>query len=223
MTSRAFRYNKMFAGRELRPLMTSCVIAVLMVSDGIFAGPTIVTNGSFEDGPPISGKFASFGRNSTAIPGWTVTAGSVECIVTYWESSDGSRSLDLSGSSAGAITQNLTTTPGVTYLVSFDLAGNPAGGPEVKGVRIRAGTSWEVFTFDTTSTSRNNMDWATKTWSFVATDEVTSLEFRSLTSGVWGPALDDIVVTSAMPVPGALILGSFGCGLAGWLHRRRML
>ncbi len=223
MMSRAHRCNKMSAGRGMRLLMVSCVIAGLAMSDAVLAGPTIVANGSFEDGPAVSGPFVSFGQGSGAIPGWTVTAGSVDYIATYWESSDGSRSLDLSGSAAGAILQDLTTTPGATYLVSFDLAGNPAGGPPVKEVRVGAGTKWEIFTFDNTGASRDDMNWTTKSWSFVATDEVTPLEFRSLTAGVWGPALDNVVVTFVVPAPGALVLGSLGCGLAGWLCRRRML
>lgn len=55
----------------------------------------------------------------------------------------------------------------------------------------------------------------------VDTDGFFSVTFRS-TSGHWG-ADDFTIATQIIPTPGAIILGSIGIGLVGWLRRRRTL
>ena len=71
--------------------------------------------------PYIGTFFAPY----TGIPGWTVSSGSVDIIfLPGWSASDGVRSIDLDGLSAGTMTQTFDTTPGTTYEVNFDLAAN---------------------------------------------------------------------------------------------------
>ena len=63
-----------------------------------------VTNGSFESGVAFSDPFITLNAtDSTSITGWTVSAGSIDYIGSYWQPADGSRSLDMNGLSTGAI------------------------------------------------------------------------------------------------------------------------
>lgn len=106
-------------------------------------GAELLTNGNFEDGPepdPAGRGFTPYEAGSTAIPGWTITRGSVDYIGPYWQHADGRRSIDLNGNEPGAIAQTIRTRPGRKYRVTFGLAGNAFVGaePAVKLVVVSA-------------------------------------------------------------------------------------
>lgn len=183
--------KKILAGAAASVAMSLGLVA------GAYAAP-INSNGSFEDGVN-PGVFTQLLPGSTNIDDWTVVSGSVDYIGTYWVSSDGSRSLDLTGSNGqpGAVSQTFTTVAGHTYVVTFDLAGNPAGGPVVKTLEVDAGGTPATYTFDTTGRTLTDMGWTEETFTFTATGTSTTLTFTSLDSGFFGPALDNVVVELA--------------------------
>lgn len=165
-----------------------------------FTGPT---NGSFETGTYVDGGggFETLNAGDTSIDGWTVDAGSVDWIGTYWTAQDGAMSLDLSGNDAGTISQVLATTIGNTYTVSFFLAGNPAGPPTVKTLDVTAtGAASSSYSFDVTGHTLADMGWTPETYTFLATSTSTTLSFVSTTTGFWGPALDNVTITETVPV-----------------------
>ena len=169
----------------------------------------LVVNGSFEDSIwPGNYEFQVLSAGDSGITGWTVKPVGVDYIGYHWAHSDGIRSIDLNAYEAGGIMQDIATIPGATYLVEFDLAGNPAGkpaqysSPSVKTLNVSAAGESQAFSFDVTYTSRSAMGWAGKQWSFTAVASTTTLSFDSTcfgpewegTAGWFGPALDNVRV-----------------------------
>jgi choice-of-anchor C domain-containing protein len=162
-----------------------------------------LTNGSFEDGNYVDNGsgFEQLNAGDASITGWTVDAGSVDWIGTYWTAQAPSMSIDMSGTEPGTISQTFDTTIGNTYTVSFYLSGNPAGDPAVKTLDVSAtGGTTDSYTYDTTGNDLTNMNWAAESYSFLATSASTTLSFVSTTAGAFGPALDNVVVTETVPV-----------------------
>ncbi len=162
----------------------------------------LITNGSFEIGPDPGG-YLPLNPGSTAITGWTVTRDQID-YTAYWVDADGDRSLDLNGSpGVGGIAQTFSTIAGQQYLVSFALAGNTYSGTPIRQLGVSAAGQSEVFSFDTTGFSDDNMGWVNKTWVFTATASTTTLEFYSLSiepeNAAFGPALDNVSVISLLP------------------------
>lgn len=183
----------------------------------------LIQNGSFETATIDPGaSFIGLYAGSTAITGWTVSQGTIDYKGTYWQASEGSRSLDLSGGNAGGIQQTFNTTDGETYRVTFDLAGNPGGNPTIKEMRVSGGGSSADFSFDITGNSFSNMGWVSKSWDFTATGTTTTLSFLNLVDTAFGPVLDNVSVIAlsspSIPEPssmlGLLSLGVLGIGSA---------
>ncbi len=195
-------------------------VAMGLLAASPVAAVNLISNGSFETGP-VPGSFQTYGTGSTQISGWTVTAGSIDYIGTYWNAADGIRSLDLSGNSAGTIAQSFATVAGQSYTVSFAMSGNPdrAGN---KSVRVSvAGVSND---FTHVGVARP-LVWTSQSFGFTAVSSLSTLSFASLTAGSWGVALDDVQVTQivplAVPEPQSWLMLLAGFGATGMLLRRR--
>jgi choice-of-anchor C domain-containing protein len=182
-----------------RPIVGAALafVASMSLAGSAFAF-TGASNGSFEDGTFTADPFDTLVPGDTRLTGWTVESGSVDWIGSYWQASAGSRSIDLTGVNAGAISQTLTTTIGNTYVVTFDLSGNPAGPPITKTLTVSAtGGPTAGYAFDTGAAGNTltDMKWAPQTYSFLATSTSSVVTFTSTTDGFWGPALDNVAVT----------------------------
>ena len=155
---------------------------------------SIVKDGGFEK-PVVNGGFNEYNAGQT-IGKWTVTTGSIDLVTaSYWKPAQGVQSVDLDGSNAGAIAQNLSTIPGTSYSLSFAMAGNPECGSQVVQMQVVWGTTVvDTLSFDTTGHSPSKMGWRLHSYTVQATDTTTSLSFVSLTQSLCGPALDEVVV-----------------------------
>jgi len=196
--------RKIFAGGLASILLSASIVGAVSAVHNL--------NGSFEDGIEPGAFTMLVAGDNTSIPGWTVTAGSIDYIGTYWASSDGLRNIDMTGSdgNAGAISKTFPTVVGHTYIVTFDLAGNPDDGPIVKTLHVDAGGAPTTYTFDTTGKTASDMGWASQTFEFTATAPSTTLNFTSMDTGFYGPALDNVVVTN-------VLTSKDQCKKGGWM------
>lgn len=156
------------------------------------------SNGSFESGTN-PGSYTTLSVGSGNITNWSVVSGTVDYIGTFWTASDGSRSIDMSGNGAGAISQTFDTIAGHPYKVTFDMAGNPGGGPTVKTMTVDAGGAPTSYSFNITGKTTAAMGWTQKRFDFTATGSTTTLTFTSLVNTTAGPALDNVDITDLMP------------------------
>jgi len=200
-------------------MRSSVAISVL----AIFLGSHIpevdaqnLVNGSFEVGvDPNTGLGLNLGLSapdSTTIPGWTVSDGTVDYIGGRWVAGQGGRSIDMSGVSAGTIFQTITGfTPGLAYEVNFLMAANPEVGPSTKSLQVDIGGAPQLFSF-TGSGSVVNLGWVRRGFDFTAPSATLTLRFTSLENSAAGAALDDVRI-AAIPEPSALELCAAGSGL----------
>ena len=154
----------------------------------------IVTNGDFEV-PSAGAEFVTY-RAGQAFGGWVVESGSIDHKGEgYWQAARAKQSVDLNGFEPGAIYQDLPTISGQLYRLRFAVAGNPEHEPDVKRMEVWWGaTLVDSLAFDITGHSKTNMGWVYLEYSVVATEDVTSLRFKSLSDGPSGPTLDDVSV-----------------------------
>lgn len=180
-------------------------LAWIAVPTTAFAAASI-TNGSFEAGTYVRpANWNTFFAGSTSVTGWTIDSGSIDATFSnYWQASDGEVSIDLNGDGPGAISQAISTTVGAEYTVTFDLSANPDCGTAPKSLTVMAtGGTVQPETFDVgaTGSSRIDMKWSQREYTFVATAATTTLTFASTTGNSCGPALDDIAIAETLPPP----------------------
>jgi choice-of-anchor C domain-containing protein len=200
-------------------IKTFAVAALFALAASAHAG-NLVTDGTFAGGSSV-GSYGTYNIGDTFDAAWTVTGGSIDLIGSYWTAPTG-YSIDLDGSSPGAISQTLNLAAG-TYLLTFDLAGNPDGGSATKAVAVSSAAATQDFSFVTTGHGHGNMGWVTESMVFTVTDASvpTTLTFASKdASGPYGAALADISVT-AVPEPASLGFLLAGIGMFGVMSSRR--
>jgi len=157
--------------------------------------PLPFADGSFESPLAPAGSFTTYTAGQSIGP-WTVAGAGVDLIgAGFWAASDGDQSVDLSGPSAGAVSQTFATTPGTVYSVSYSLAGNPAGGPIVKTGRVLLdGQDLQDFTFNISGKTFTDMGYSTEHFTFLATKPSATLTFASTTATAYGPVLDNVQI-----------------------------
>ena len=195
-----------------------------------------LVNGSFELGTHTNdgNNTETFLAGATAITGWTTVGSHVSWIADpnpfLLTAQDGSRFLDLTGYTAGApfggVTQTITTTPGASYVLTFQLGSYTArwGGPPVSITASAGGTS-QLFTDAATHTSST---WTLETLDFTAKGASTAITLQGA-AGVNYIGLDNVDVECATSggcggshgVPEPATLSLLGLGLAALGLRRR--
>lgn len=212
-------------------LGVACVAALGAVPAGA-APATVVTNGSFEmggyqsstnsSGSPLGYEMIPSG--STDITGWTAStldgsssSDAVDWVNSYWTAEDGTMSIDLNGNAPGEISQTLTTSPGLTYNVTFWLSGNfdslanMTRTATVDACAIACSPA-QSYTFNWfPDWSHANMGWTEETYTFTATSNSTTLTFSGdPNTQAWGPVIDNVSAAPTVATSGAQ------CKDGGW-------
>ncbi|MFJ6854789.1 DUF642 domain-containing protein [Streptomyces sp. NPDC091271] len=134
---------------------------------------------------------------------WTVGGNSVDLTSDrLWDAAEGSQSLDLNGSTSGSVSQEISTHPLTSYVVSFELAGNPAWAPALKTGELRVdGVPVKTFAFDITGHGFRNMGYTRQTAVFTnLLKSSVTLTFAGTSPGLGGPVIDDVQVRSCLLV-----------------------
>lgn len=199
--------------------------AVVATAAGIVApaSANLVVNGSFEDSPLNPGAtWIAMGGGDSSITGWVTVGAGIDYMGGILQASDGDRSIDLNNvTSGGGIAQTFATNAGWIYTVEFDLSANMYGGPSPKIMSVDAAGQSAEFEFDYIAAGSTAADpaWERISWTFVASGPQSTLTFMGISGGVFGADIDNVVVTGAVPTPGAIGLGLAGMTLAA--RRRR--
>lgn len=164
----------------------------------------LTTNGSFENGASISGDFnILYTGDSTSITGWTVKSGEVDIVKdTLWQAAEGNRSIDLNGGQPGSIATTINTEVGATYIVYFNLSGNPQWGSDTtyeKKMQVSVnGDSKKKFEYDISinGNSFEDMNWENHQYTFVANSTSSEIVFASLSkkNDAFGAVIDNVEV-----------------------------
>ncbi len=186
-------------------LRVAALAAVVIVAFPVpaSAGAAITGDTTFENPVVTPNTFATFvaGQQMGA---WTITRGDVHLIGEgFWQAADGVQSVDLDGGVNGGLARHFSTTPLLTYRVSYALAGNFVAAPVIKTGKVLVnGDVRQQFAFDTTGATAQDMNYTKKQFLFIATGFSTTIEFVSTTTPQgWGPVIDDVdVETCLLPV-----------------------
>jgi hypothetical protein len=175
---------------------------------------SLIQNGNFVPTTATSTYLIVSAGDSTTIPGWTVVTpsmygagGSVDVTSdSYWNdynSEAGGYSIDLAGTTnvPGGLYQDVATTPGVEYSLSFWSAVN---GDQAPGSTHTMGVSVNGSSVDTVSAVGvgRPLTWVQNTVTFTATSTTSQIEFDDTTMGDQnqGPTLDDVSLTAVSDV-----------------------
>jgi hypothetical protein len=162
----------------------------------------------------------------TGFSQWTVTAGSVDLIGNgYHDYQPGpGLYLDMDGSqyAAGTIQSiALNLNPG-QYVLSFHAAGNQRWLADIDSMDVSLGGL-----FTGVLALPGSAPWGSYVSPVitVGAPTVASISFAATGTDNVGLLLDNVELNSidVIPAPGAILLGSIGAGLVGWLRRRRAL
>lgn len=214
---------------KTRLLGLAAALAFLGAASPSSAAVNLITNGSFETGSFTGSPFDTLSGGSTAITGWQIL-GSIDWIGSYWTAADGVRSVDLSGTSLGTLSQKFATEVGQQYQVSFFLSGNRDGLPTAKEVVLEInGQSQGTFIYDNATHTAGGMQWQEYQFFFTAALDNTRLTFSSALCGdggvcSYGAALDNVAVSAVPELStwGMMLLGFAGIGFLTYRKTQKM-
>ena len=184
-----------------KTLCFASFVAAVAVAGSAHA-QNLLSNGSFE-APPAGSTFVTRGGPG-AMGAWDVLT-NIDHIGGFWAAAEGAQSVDMNGSSAGAVVQTIPTIPGRRYRIRFALSENFYGYAD-KTLNV----VWNGVIVDSPVVAHNpartptNMLWAYRDVIVTAAASSSTLRLESTTGAMdgsqgvapfYGPAIDDVSVT----------------------------
>jgi hypothetical protein len=201
----------------MKPLHPIAAIAAcaLLLADA--QATELLVNGSFES-PQVS--YSRYGAGSTAITGWTTVLSGVEAFspsaLGFGAAADGLMVVDLANYtfSAGGLEQTVATVPGQAYDVGFFAGNSLSSGRTGTGIVKVTIDGTTTLQFDTAVATSATLAWAARSFSFVATDDATTIRFwNDQNANQYFALLDGVGVTAAVPEPATWALLGVGAAL----------
>ncbi|MCB5184269.1 DUF642 domain-containing protein [Methylobacillus gramineus] len=209
----------------MKTKLSIALLSVLVFASAGAQAANIVQNGSFE-ADNIGNASWTF---LNSVTGWHsssvfeiqkgATQGGYNGFNT--EAYDGIQYLELNSTSLTSVWQNLTTTAGSSYTLSFAFSGRPDTPNGLK-------STFEVYWGDTkliNSSAKAKSDWVEYTFEdLVATGTNTQLKFVSLgptAAPSYGSYLDGVTVIAAVPEPSTYGMLALGLGVIGFISTRK--
>jgi hypothetical protein len=227
-------------------MMSVFAAAVLtqLASADVNAG-NLISNGDFDNIGQVWVNNTGVGSDdwqtpgATAIPGWTNVPGFAN---EFWATTPNSYGLtespgngsvywvDLTGQANnkpyGGIEQTITTTPGLSYVLAFDLGASTIYNSSGSGAAALTASATGLTPLASqlfTLVPINSNQWVSETLAFTADSNTTTITFladSSFTSRYTG--LDNVVVAASVPEPSGFVLGCLGAlVVAAYGFRRR--
>ena len=164
----------------------------------------VVADGQFFNAPPPGG-IQNYVAGQT-VGDWQVTDGEIDLKDTWESPPNGGYVVDLNGDAAGALAQTLRTVPGRTYQLIFNVSGNYDLAGTMRDFRVSVGDQRiDMQHTEPAGWSNSNLLWETRTVTFVATTDRTTLEIASLTPGPAGALIGDVRVLEVPQVVSAIL------------------
>jgi choice-of-anchor C domain-containing protein len=201
----AFRRVRLLGSLTVGLVLTGTTIVGMTPASatGSKASTNLILNHSFEKPICITGVgICDYTAGSRVMPHWTVGGHSVDLVAaSYWKPAGGNQSLDLAGTAPGSVTQKVATTAGITYILSWYMAGNPDGAPMVKIMNVYwNGALVHSYRFNTTGHTLGSMGWVRRQVTVTATRSTSILKFadaRTHGDSPYGPTLDLVSLVPA--------------------------